>query len=55
MNGGFIKGMGMGLVAGVLVTAMALPMDKKRVMRSGAGKTIKAIGRVAEGLSSAFM
>lgn len=55
MNNGFLRGMGMGLIAGALVTAAVIPIDKKKVMRSGAGKTIKAISHVVEGLSDTFM
>ncbi len=46
-----IKGVGVGLLAGIVLTATVMPMDRKKIMRSGAGKTIKAIGHVIEGMT----
>ncbi len=44
----FLKGMGIGLAVGATVTAVIAPIDKKKVMKSGAGKAIRAIGEVME-------
>ena len=54
MNGTLLKGLGLGVVAGVLLTVSVVPMDRKRIMRSGTGKAIKAIGHVVEGISGGF-
>lgn len=51
---GFLKGMGMGIVAGAMITMAVVPMDKKRVMRSPMGKTIKTIGNVCGSIHDAF-
>jgi len=48
---GLVKGIGLGMVAGMVITACVMPIDRKRVMRSGAGKTIKAIGHMMENIS----
>ena len=51
MNGnGLIKGIGLGMVAGIVITACVVPMDRRKIMRSGAGKTIRAIGHVMENI-----
>ena len=44
----FLKGMGVGLVVGAAVTGLVAPVDKKKMMKSGAGRTIKAIGEAME-------
>ena len=55
MQNGFLKGMGMGLVAGAMMTAVIIPMDKRKLMRSNAGRTVKAISQVMGKLSDAFL
>jgi predicted small secreted protein len=49
-----VKGIGLGMVAGVVVTAVMLPVDRKKLSRTGAGKTIKAIGNVVDNLADSF-
>ena len=44
----FLKGMGVGLVVGATVTGLVAPMDKKKMMKGGAGRTLKAIGEAVE-------
>jgi hypothetical protein len=44
------KGIGIGLVAGSLLTAAVIPMDRKRIMRSKAGRTLRTVGQVVEGI-----
>ena len=50
-----VKGIGIGIVAGSLLTACVIPMDKKRIMRSRAGRTLRAVGQVVEGVYDTFM
>jgi predicted small secreted protein len=50
-----IKGIGIGLVAGSILTAAVVPLDKKRIMRSKAGRTVRAIGQAVDGICGAFM
>lgn len=49
-----VKGIGVGLVAGMIVTAAVVPIDKRKLMRSGTGKTIKTIGQVVDTITGAF-
>ncbi len=44
----FLKGMGLGVAVGVAAAAAIIPVDKKKMMKSGAGKAIKAIGEAVE-------
>jgi hypothetical protein len=50
-----VKGIGIGILAGSILTAAVIPMDKRRVMRSKAGRTLRAVGQAAEGICDAFM
>jgi predicted small secreted protein len=50
----FMKGIGIGVAAGALLTAAVVPMDKKRLMRSKAGRTIRSVGTFVEGVRDAF-
>lgn len=49
-----LKGIGIGMVAGSLLTAAVIPMDKKRVMRSKAGRAMRTMGQIVEGVCDAF-
>jgi hypothetical protein len=44
------RGVGIGLVAGALLTAAVIPVDKRRVSRSKAGRTLRTVGQVIEGV-----
>ena len=50
-HNGFLKGMGIGLVVGAVVTATCVPIDKRKMMRSGPGRTLRAIGHVLDNLT----
>jgi predicted small secreted protein len=50
-----VKGIGIGIVAGSLLTAAVIPMDKKRATRSKAGRTLRTVGQVIDGLSASLM
>lgn len=50
-----LKGIGLGVLAGTVITAAIIPMDKKRIMRSKAGKALKTISHVVDGVTDAFM
>ena len=50
-----IKGIGIGIIAGSVLTAAVVPLDKKRMMRSKAGRTVRAIGQAVDGICGAFM
>ena len=50
-----MKGIGIGIIAGSILTAAVIPMDKKRVMRSKTGRTLRSVGSFIEGVSDAFM
>lgn len=54
MMAGFFKGMGMGIVAGAAITMALVPVDKRRMMKSPVGKTMKTICNVYEGIQDAF-
>jgi predicted small secreted protein len=45
-----MKGIGIGIVAGSLVTAAIIPMDRKRLARTKAGRTLRSVGQVVEGI-----
>lgn len=51
-TGTLIKGIGLGLVTGALVTAAVLPMDKKRGSR--ASRALKALTNIMEGVTEAI-
>jgi hypothetical protein len=51
---GFFKGIGMGMVAGAILTAAVLPVDKRKVMRSPVGRTMKKIGNVCGSIHDAL-
>jgi len=48
---GFLKGVGIGMVVGAAVTVAFAPMDKRKIMRSKPGRTIRAIGHLLENLT----
>ena len=48
----FYLGMGMGLVVGGMAACMMKP--KKRCMKSAVGKTLKAMGEIADSISSSM-
>lgn len=50
----FIKGMSIGIVAGTAMAMMISPPDKKKIMRSGAGRAIKAVGDIVETITDAM-
>ncbi|MDR0294553.1 MAG: hypothetical protein LBH95_10450 [Oscillospiraceae bacterium] len=50
-----VKGIGIGILAGSLLTAAVIPMDKKRMMHSKMGKALRTAGQVVEGMCEAFM
>jgi hypothetical protein len=47
----FIKGMGVGLVAGTAIAMMISPPDKKKMMHSRAGRAIKVVGDIVESIT----
>lgn len=51
-NMAFIKGLGIGMAAGMAVAFMATP--KKKSGKSMAGKAIKALGDIVENVSDAL-
>ena len=52
----FLKGVGVGMAAGAVLTAIASPSKKKNmhVIRGRAGKAIRAIGDVMESITENF-
>lgn len=54
MMTGFFKGVGMGMVAGVAITMAVVPVDRRRMMKSPVGKTMKTVCGVYEGIKDAF-
>jgi len=50
----FLKGIGFGLVAGAVVTATVMPIDKKRLMRTKAGRVVRNIGNAMETVTDSF-
>jgi hypothetical protein len=53
MNNAFLKGMGLGIVAGTTIAMMVSPPDKKKLMHSRMGRTIKTVGDIVEGIADA--
>lgn len=51
---GMLKGIGLGMVAGAVVTAAVMPIDKKRLMRSKAGRIVRNIGNAMESVTDNF-
>jgi hypothetical protein len=49
-----VKGICIGIVAGSVLTAAAVPLDKKRLSRSKTGRALRAAGHVLEGISDSF-
>ncbi len=49
-NNAFLKGMCIGLAVGATLTATIAPIDKKKMMKSSAGKAIRAIGTAMDSL-----
>jgi gas vesicle protein len=54
MSGSFLKGIGVGIVAGTAIAMMISPPDKKKMMHSGAGRVVKALGDIVEGIADAM-
>ena len=50
----FAKGVGIGVIAGSLLTAAMIPMDKKRVMCKKPNRALKTMGQVVGGICDAF-
>ena len=48
---GFLKGVGVGLIVGAAVTAAVVPVDKRKLMHSGTGRTLRALGNVLDHLT----
>jgi len=48
MFGSFLKGMGIGLVAGATVGLMVSPKTRKKVMKSKPMRAIRSIGEAVE-------
>jgi len=48
MFGSFMKGMGIGLIAGATVGLMVSPKTRKKVMRSKPVRAIRSIGEAVE-------
>ncbi len=51
---GFMKGMGMGVMVGAALTMVMVPLDKKKIMKSNVGRTIRSVGSMMETLQDAF-
>lgn len=51
----FIKGVGIGVVAGAMITAAVIPMDRRKFMHSGAGKKIKTMTKLFNNVCDTFM
>ncbi len=49
-----IRGIGLGMIAGAAVTAAVMPVDKRRFMRSRAGRVVKNIGQAAQSITDTF-
>ncbi|MDR1669089.1 MAG: hypothetical protein LBR76_03950 [Oscillospiraceae bacterium] len=49
-----MKGIGIGILAGSVITAAVIPVDKKRIARSKAGRALRAAGQVVEGIVETF-
>lgn len=50
----FCKGVGIGFIAGSVVAAAMIPMDKKRAARTKTGRCLRTVGEVVEGISDAL-
>ena len=50
-----IKGIGLGVLAGTVIAAAVIPSEKKCATRSRAGKVMKTLEHVVEGIGNAFM
>jgi hypothetical protein len=50
----FIKGVGLGIIAGAALTAAVVPVDRRKFMRSPVGKACKTVSSVAEDIRDAF-
>lgn len=53
MERSFLAGIGVGMAAGAAAVLMIAPPDKKKLMRSRMGKTIRTIGSVVDAISDA--
>jgi len=47
-HAGFLKGIGVGLVVGATMTAACMPVDKRKLMRSGPGRMLRTLGSVLD-------
>lgn len=53
-NSDFLRGMGLGLMAGTTLGFAVAPKKKQSRMKSTAGKAIRAVGDVVEQISDAM-
>ncbi|MDR1736786.1 MAG: hypothetical protein LBR85_07985 [Oscillospiraceae bacterium] len=53
-TGALFKGLGIGVIAGAVITAAVVPVDMRKIRHSKPAKAIKAIGRVVEGISDSI-
>lgn len=49
-----LKGLGIGVIAGAVLTAAVVPMDARRLRRSKPMKAIRALGHMVEGISASL-
>jgi hypothetical protein len=50
----FIKGIGLGVLAGAALTCAVVPMDRKKLMHTPVGKTFQAVNSVVDDVRDAF-
>jgi hypothetical protein len=53
MNG-FFRGVGMGVVAGAVLTMAVVPVDKRRMMKSPVGRTMKTVCNMYDSMRDGF-
>ena len=49
-----MKGIGVGVIAGAILTAAVVPVDTRRLRRSKPVKALKTIGQMMEGITETF-
>ncbi|MDR1692679.1 MAG: hypothetical protein LBR72_04915 [Oscillospiraceae bacterium] len=49
-----IKGIGIGILAGSVITAAIVPVDKRRIAHTKAGRAFRAVGQVVGNLYDVF-
>jgi len=50
----WIKGIGIGVVAGSILTAAIIPMDKRKFAHSKTGRALRTVGHIVEGVCETF-